>query len=290
MSDKKQRKVLIPQYMNQFRCIGSECEDTCCVGWNIEIDKNTYKKYRNCNNKNLKAKLKDKVKRNRSNTSEFDYAKIKLNEHGSCPFLDDNKLCSIQSSLGEEYLSLACTIYPRNPNKLNNSFEKSGSISCPEVARLALLNPKKMEFDEIYEDIKPRHITKRSLHNNKFTEHFWKFRIFTISLLQNRNFKLWERLIILGLFYEKVEEYIKENKSNDIPNLIAKYTSMIDNGVFDGMLDNIPTQTTLQMKILKELIDEAIYKGVRSKRYIECLKECLYGIGYVKGTDIEKIG
>lgn len=296
MSDKKQRKVLVPQYMNKFRCIGSKCEDTCCIGWNVTIDKKTYQNYRSCNDKDLKVKFKDKVKRNRTNPSELNYAKIKLNQDESCPFLDDKKLCSIQCGLGEEYLSLTCTEYPRVFNKVDNILEKSATISCPEVARIILLNPQKMEFDEIYEDVRIRNFIKQTIDINKFdslnkpVKYFWQLRIFTISLLQKRNLKLWERLIILGFFYEKVEEYIKERKSKEIPNLIAKYTSMIDNGVFDGMLDNIPTQTTLQMKILKELIDERVYRGVSSKRYVECLNECLHGIGYIKGVDMKNSG
>ena len=35
----------IPKYMKNFECIGKDCIDSCCVGWNIQIDKNTYKKY-----------------------------------------------------------------------------------------------------------------------------------------------------------------------------------------------------------------------------------------------------
>ena len=27
--------MLIPEYVKKFKCIGSECEDTCCKGWRI---------------------------------------------------------------------------------------------------------------------------------------------------------------------------------------------------------------------------------------------------------------
>jgi lysine-N-methylase len=36
---------LRPQYAKAFRCIGSECEDTCCHGFDVPIDKATYEKY-----------------------------------------------------------------------------------------------------------------------------------------------------------------------------------------------------------------------------------------------------
>ena len=32
--------TFIPKYMEKFKCIGSECTDTCCAGWDINIDEN----------------------------------------------------------------------------------------------------------------------------------------------------------------------------------------------------------------------------------------------------------
>ena len=39
-------KVLKPFYYDDFNCIANKCIDSCCVGWNVYIDKNTYKKYK----------------------------------------------------------------------------------------------------------------------------------------------------------------------------------------------------------------------------------------------------
>ena len=30
-----------PSYYRQFRCIGSDCTDNCCIGWEIDIDPET---------------------------------------------------------------------------------------------------------------------------------------------------------------------------------------------------------------------------------------------------------
>ena len=38
-------RMLVPQYVRKFACIGGACEDTCCQGWRVPIDKETYKKY-----------------------------------------------------------------------------------------------------------------------------------------------------------------------------------------------------------------------------------------------------
>lgn len=36
---------LRPQYAKRFRCIGGACEDACCSGWAVTIDRSTYQKY-----------------------------------------------------------------------------------------------------------------------------------------------------------------------------------------------------------------------------------------------------
>ena len=39
-------KVLKPFYYDDFKCIANDCIDSCCIGWQINIDENTYKKYK----------------------------------------------------------------------------------------------------------------------------------------------------------------------------------------------------------------------------------------------------
>ena len=33
-------------YYDDFKCIGSECPNSCCIGWEIDLDINTFQKYR----------------------------------------------------------------------------------------------------------------------------------------------------------------------------------------------------------------------------------------------------
>jgi len=41
------REILIPDYFPEFSCLGASCEDTCCAGWKVTVDKTTFQKYRN---------------------------------------------------------------------------------------------------------------------------------------------------------------------------------------------------------------------------------------------------
>jgi len=40
--------MLMPTYVSRFTCIGGDCEDTCCAGWGVTLDEETYHRYRSC--------------------------------------------------------------------------------------------------------------------------------------------------------------------------------------------------------------------------------------------------
>ena len=38
-------KYIFTDFYKDFYCIGDKCSDTCCVGWSIMIDEDTYRFY-----------------------------------------------------------------------------------------------------------------------------------------------------------------------------------------------------------------------------------------------------
>ncbi|RKN78880.1 lysine-N-methylase [Paenibacillus ginsengarvi] len=284
MNRTKHVKHLYPQYMDKFQCIGSECEDTCCAGWQVSIDRPTYKKYSKVADPHLRKELDSSLKRNRFNPSDGYFASIKLNEKNHCPMLTEDRRCGIQLRLGEEYLSNVCASYPRGGNVVNGVYELSGTISCPEMARLVLLNPDGIEFQESSKEYDRRinigKVVQTADPKSQSERYLWEFRIFTIQVLQNRNYELTDRLILLGMFFQKSQECMKEEESGGVVELIAKYTSIVDNGNLKDVLQDIPSNTVIQMELLKELADERYRLGVSSQRYFECYAAFLHGIEY----------
>lgn len=284
---------LAPQFMRKFKCLGAECEDTCCKGWTVFIDKETYQKYRNIHDNELKPMMNKAVTRNRkADSNDKSYAKINMLEEGTCPFLSKNMLCQIQQSHGEGYLSQICATYPRTANMVNGIIELSASLSCPEVVRLALFNPEIMEFDEYDDDFGATLIklytlnTEDKLAINRPHKYFWDIRIFIIDLLQNRKYFLWERLVLLGIFMEKFQKLIDENDISNVPQLIQSYNYMIEQGTFQDVLQNIPAQNDIQLRLIKGIIDIRIDMGTSNKRYLECYEQFIKGISYSeKGLD-----
>jgi lysine-N-methylase len=291
----RKKIVLAPQYMEKFQCIGSECEDSCCVGWHVTIDELTYKKYNKVRDAELKPLLDKKVTRNRSNPDPQNYAKIKMDSQGCCSFLSEDKLCKIQLKLGEDYLSNTCSTYPRIMNEVNGVLEKSATMSCPEAARLALLNRDGIEFDEVEVPINSHQVisakieTKDKKVQHKAQKYFWELRIFTIQVLQDRSYHLWERLILLGIFYQRIQEYIETNQAKEIPNHIAAFTNVMSERSLRENLEQIPVKHEVQMKIAKKLADERFLQGFNNQRYMECYFEMMQGIHYITGTTYDVI-
>ena len=135
-------KLFAPTYYKTFRCIADACEHSCCIGWEIDIDEQTLKKY-----KQLKDGYGPAVLESISfeGTPHF-----RLCEGDRCPHLDERGLCKIILGVGEEYLSHICREHPRFYN-FTSVAEVGVGMSCPEAARLILSSPDFAEMEEIGE-------------------------------------------------------------------------------------------------------------------------------------------
>lgn len=289
----KTKKTLVPEYMLAFQCTGTECEDTCCAGWKVTVDQDTYKKYKRLKDEELSPIIDENIKRVRSKASTSNYARIKMDSEGSCVFLNEQKLCNIQVKKGEDYLSHTCKTYPRIWNNVNDVIERAATISCPEIAKLALLKPEGIGFQEQIESVEiglqfSNHInTSKQIKGKKLQKYFWELRIFTIQVLQYRQYKLEDRLLFLGLFYQKVQEYMNNSEEDQVLQLIGSYTNMLQSGTIDKMFADVPVNHTIQMKIIKKLTDRRFFQGGVNQRYTECYTECLMGLEHFEGMEEE---
>ena len=85
-------KIVTPDYYKNFKCIAGECTDTCCAGWDVDVDKESYKQYRR-----VIGSFGNKL-RSVMVPSEDGGCTFTLKE-GRCPFLNKKNLCEIISSL-----------------------------------------------------------------------------------------------------------------------------------------------------------------------------------------------
>lgn len=130
----------VPSYYKDFKCIADKCQDSCCIGWEIDIDEDTFTYY-----KSVEGSFGDRL---RSHMVTADVNSFTLEENGWCPFLNQNKLCDICIKLGEEALSEVCTEFPRFTIEYENVREKVLSLSCEEVGRLIFSTDQKITWEE----------------------------------------------------------------------------------------------------------------------------------------------
>ncbi len=124
-------KVFVPTYFNKFFCIADKCPDSCCIGWEVDIDGETADKY-----STVDGELGDKIKKHL--VSDDDGYMFTLCEGDRCPFLNDCNLCEIQKSRGESFLSRTCTLFPRFFDDFGSFREMGLGFACPEAARIML--------------------------------------------------------------------------------------------------------------------------------------------------------
>ena len=175
--NKNLNKLKISGY-DSFKCIADKCKFTCCEGWDVSIDSDTYSKWNKLNDKNLLSNIKVNNCRGKKTYS------IDKETKDACPFLDNKGLCNVVKSNGDEYLSLTCRTFPRIYNKFDDVTEVSLSCSCPEVVEIiSNINEEINIIDESENDL-----------SEKFLE--LKIRENIINIINKENIPLDIKLII----------------------------------------------------------------------------------------------
>ncbi len=136
-------KEIVPDYYKDFKCIADKCKNSCCVGWEIDIDDDTYSLY-----ENTVGNFGEKLLENISDNGYPHHFILTQNER--CPFLNENNLCEIIKEKGEGYLCQICSDHPRFKNFYSDVTETGLGLCCEEACRIILF--KKDTFKLIYPD------------------------------------------------------------------------------------------------------------------------------------------
>lgn len=284
---------LRPQYAKAFRCIGSECEDTCCHGFNVKIDKTVYEKYRSTPGF---ESIVNQLALITSNPTDSQYARIQLTSSFDCPFLSSDRLCSIQKECGEEYLSEICASYPRVTRRVDGLIEKALLLSCPEAARLVLLNPLLVASDpSVTGDRSPYYrfllISDRPAQaNGSPHQYLWEIRSLTLLLLQDRSYPLRQRLLILGMLCKQLNELNAAHQLERVPWLLRDCAESVTQSRLRASMDAIPAQTPQQLRLVLEIIARQLdpdITDVSHVRFRECVQDFLRGIRYDPAMPVE---
>ena len=260
----------VPEYMQDFECIGKDCIDSCCIGWNVEIDKKTFKKYENSQNKKIKL-ISQQFLVKTDTKSDISYGKL-ADHNNCCPFLSEEKLCNAYSLLGKENLSIGCSTYPRVIKKFDKIGFIAGDLSCPEIARLCLNKPnlkiKKVKQNKLLNIFNSKNVFSLEISKNipdKISDFIEK--IFYQINFRNNLFEALEQIIIS---YEKIfknrnyKSFSKDQNEKIKDNSLLFETKILANICFSNL-----TSQSRYTTICKISANKSKYFKISESEFIE---------------------
>ena len=203
-------QYIIPHYYKKFACIGGDCPDTCCAGWQIMIDPASLKKYRQ-----TKGQLGSRLH------NEIDWEEGAFRQYEKrCAFLNEENLCDLYiEGNGSEMFCKTCRLYPRHVEEFEDVREMTLSVSCPEVARILLGKKEPVRFltyesnkEEEYDDFDPFLYSK-----------LVDARKVMIDILQDRSKKLNLRVGLVLSIAHDLQVRIKREDIFSIDDVFEKY-------------------------------------------------------------------
>lgn len=298
MTDTEQPTALCPSHYPNFHCIGGQCEDSCCIGWRVHLDKTTYHYYKHNQHKALVKLFEQSVKRSDTKGDDKHFGVISMNEDGRCAFLDEENLCRIQRNLGAQALSQVCANYPRRANQLGEQLEYSLSLSCPEAARLTLLDDQAMRF--VQTDIDPAledniSALGKGLNNKTGLMILNDLRALIIGILQSRDLTIDARLILIGLLLEDFEAAMQApptSAGQQQQATLQRYVALLGQPKsLQDDIDQLQPDLVLKMRLVTALIGN-IPTSAHNTRFRNILKEAADGLSFQDerpATDNERI-
>ena len=163
-------KTIVPNYYKKFKCIADKCKHSCCVGWEIDIDKDTLDLY-----DNIKSSFKRQLDKGINRDNEC--ACFRLDGKGRCAFLNESNLCDIILNFGEDSLCQICADHPRFRNYYSNRTEIGLGLCCEEAGRIILSQKEKFALVEFSDD-------GFDVQNTEDEDNFFKFRNYVFNKIE----------------------------------------------------------------------------------------------------------
>lgn len=127
-----------PDFYEEFTCIADQCRHSCCIGWEIDIDRETAEYY-----DAIPGELGERLRRCIGRKPETHFI---LTSGERCPMLNAQGLCELILMLGEESLCDICREHPRFYTCFPEREERGLGLCCEEAARLLLRGTEPLRF------------------------------------------------------------------------------------------------------------------------------------------------
>jgi lysine-N-methylase len=265
--------------MEKFRCIGGACEDSCCAGWRVVFDKRTAQSYLDAKDPEIRDIANKTIKKIKTDRSSQNHSFIQMNpQTGACPFLQTDKLCMIQGKMGESALSKVCTTYPRHTGGVAGRQIEVATLSCPEAARLCLLDPDAMKIGE--GKISSAHQLSLAADPPKISAIRYLHQT-AVEMLEDDRVSITEFVLVYGsalnMLRKRPEQAFTEDRRFDEMQSIIK---LIRSSLADSQSNAVQARAAVQFqlgKVLPILVRHA-RNNLRNERFQKSFLNALSGI------------
>ena len=285
-----------PSFYDDFKCIAEKCTDSCCVGWEIAIDKYTLANYNNMN-----TEFGEKIRKNIT-TDECGDAIFRLDENERCPFLNKNNLCDIITNCGEESICYICKEHPRFYNEFAEATEYGLGLCCEEVCRCLLENDEPVSFiveedgtEDFYTDDENEKELYKALY--ELREEFYKALASDLSYNDKvrKIVDLSEKYLNKNLEPDRDDKILARYKETEpINKEWTEYFNELNNNICEILgkekpFDEASNGDKKYSKILAYIIFRHLMKSIfpDTASFGEYLNFCISGVRFIKLCDIK---
>ena len=258
-----------PDYFDEFKCIADQCQDTCCAGWQIMIDKESLDKYK---------KLKGDYIWEVMSCVDWEEKCFRQDTSKRCAFLNPDNLCDLYINAGKESLCKTCREYPRHTEEFEGVREVTLSASCPVVARILMERTTPVQF------VTEENEEEETLDFGDFDPFLYFIiedaRAAMIELLQDRGMPMKERaVLILGVAHDMqrrinrcmlfsceqvIEKYKKEKSHSFVKSYLNKKTYQEEEELTRKLFAFV-----YDLELLREEWDELLHRSEKSLFFSE---------------------
>ena len=221
-------KIRKPDYYDRFQCIAGACSDSCCIGWEIDVDEERRSAYRE-----VEGALGERL-RTCIDWEEGHF--ILQGKEERCPFLNSENLCDLIIGLGEESLCEICREHPRYYEWYEDLTEAGVGLCCEAAAKLILESEEPTRFVETWEpdeaeDSCEYNEDETDLSENEQTddesddtlEVLFEARETAYQILQNRSVSIWSRLHTFMNYIEELQQALDFENLDEVEESAEYY-------------------------------------------------------------------
>ena len=241
--------IIKPDFYDSFKCIADKCTDSCCIGWEIDVDETALEKYNA-----LQSPLGDEIRSQITEAEDGGYC-FKLAEKERCPFLNKDNLCDIIIKCGESFLCDICREHPRFYEWFVGVTECGLGLCCEEVCRILLENDEPFSLIEESDGEEIILETKEDIAESDYYIFLSAFRDKLFEILFNKDSNFEDKLVkILSKTEDFCGEKIKISNYKNSLELYKKTEPINEN--WTGFINDLSDKSESVLKVEKDFQDQ----------------------------------